>query len=204
MEDDSGYVYDEDSTTEQSSGGSGPFLTAVGILVVIFVLAAACSIFLFLNRGGDSSAEAAQATSIAATNEAILAQNAQVTETIAAMETEAARPTETPTPPPPTFTPEPSPTNTSEPTNTPVVVDIEDGTEVAEGEEGEVTDGTPNVSGTSVFDNETEESTPTPIPVAGGSDEDALPDTGFELWAIALAGVVLVGILVAARRMRGA
>jgi hypothetical protein len=198
MEDDSGYVYEESSVEEQRSGGSGPFLTAVGILIVIFILAAGCSAVMFMNRGGgSSSADAAQATSIAATNEAILAQNARVTETIAAMETEAARPTDTPTPPPPTFTPEPSPSSTPVPSNTPVVVDIE------EGEESEVTDGTPNVSGTSIFESETDGSTPTPIPVVG-SNNDALPDTGFELWTIVLAGIVLVGVLVVARRMRSA
>ena len=198
MEDDSGYVYEEGSIEGQSSGGSGPFLTAVGILIVIFILAAGCSAVMLMNRGGgSSSADAAQATSIAATNEAILAQNARVTETIAAMETEAARPTDTPTPPPPTYTPEPSPSNTPRPSNTPVVVDIE------EGAVGDVTDGTPNVSGTSIFESETDESTPTPIPV-GGNNNDALPDTGFELWSIVLAGIVLVGILVVARRMRSA
>ncbi|MBE2221177.1 MAG: hypothetical protein IAF02_06530 [Anaerolineae bacterium] len=196
MEDDSGYVYEENSVDNQSSGGSGPFLTAVGILLVIFILAAGCSAVMLMNRGGSSNADAAQATSIAATNEAILAQNARVTETIAAMETEAARPTETPTPPPPTFTPQPTASNTPIPSNTPVVVDIDIDTE------GQVTDGTANVSDTSVFENATGDSTPTPIPVVG--KDNALPDTGFELWAIALAGVVLVGILVAARRMRGA
>jgi cytoskeletal protein RodZ len=199
MEDDSGYVYEE-SAEEQSSGGSGPFFTAVAVLVAIFILAVgAAAVILMTRDGGSSNVDAAQATSIAATNESILAQNARVTETIAAMETEAARPTDTPTPPPPTFTPEPSPTNTPRPTNTPVVADVDEETE------GEAADGTPNVSGTSVFEDSTEDSTPTPIPVVGGSnDTDALPDTGFELWAIVLAGIVLVGILAAARRMRGA
>jgi hypothetical protein len=196
MEDDSGYVYEE-SAEEQSSGGNGPFYTAVAILVGILILAlGAAAIMLNSRGGGDGDVNAAQATSIAATNESILAQNAQVTETIAAMETEAARPTNTPTPPPPTFTPEPSPSNTPVPTDTPVVVDIDEETE------GEAGDGTPNVSGTSIFESGTEDSTPTPIPVAGSNESESLPDTGFELWAIALAGVVLVGILVAARRMR--
>ncbi|NHZ71514.1 MAG: hypothetical protein GWP17_00285 [Aquificales bacterium] len=197
MEDDSGYVYEDESVEEQSSSGSGPFLTAVGILILIFILAAGCSGVMLMSRGGgNGDANSAQATSIAVTNEAILAQNLQVTETIAAMETEAARPTNTPTPPPPTFTPQSSPSNTPRPTNTPVVVDNEDETA------SEVENGTPNVSGTSVFEDETDDSTPTPIPVGGSNESGELPDTGFELWAIVLAGIVLVGIVVAARRMR--
>ncbi|MFO7683859.1 MAG: hypothetical protein R6X34_27835 [Chloroflexota bacterium] len=193
MEDD--YIIEEESTVVQRSSNR-PFLTAVGILLFIFILAGGCAAVSLMNRGGGNE-QAAQATSIAATNEAILAANAQVTQTIAAMETEAARPTDTPTPPPPTFTPVPSPTNTPIPTNTPVVVDVVEETE------GEAA-GTPNVSGTSVFEPGADGSTPTPIPVVSGGDSGSLPDTGFELWAIILAAVVLVGILVMARRMRSA
>ncbi|PIE79651.1 MAG: hypothetical protein CSA11_11090 [Chloroflexi bacterium] len=211
MEDDSGYVYEDESVEEQGSGSNRPFLIAVGILMLIFVLANICSGAVYMNRrGGGNTVEIAQATSIAATNEAILAQNAQVTQTIAAMQTEEARPTDTPTPPPPTFTAEPSPTNTPRPTKTPVIANVED-EEVATGEGGAGTageegdmDSLENVSGTSIFENNTENSTPTPIPVSGGSDNNALPDTGFELWAVALTGIVLIGVLVAARRMRGA
>ncbi|MCZ7669332.1 MAG: hypothetical protein M5U34_20220 [Chloroflexi bacterium] len=69
--------------------------------------------------------------------------------------------------------------------------------------EGEAA-GTPNVSGTSVFDRDSDGSAPTPIPVGSGKSNGSLPDTGFELWAIVLAAIVLVGILLMARRMRGA
>jgi len=196
MEDDSGYVYEEESVEEQNAGGRGPFLTAVGILILILVLSVGCSAVLLANRSTvpDNSAEiAARETQ----NAEIAVANAAVTQTIAAMETEAALPTETPTPPPPTFTSEPKATNTPRSTNTPVVLDIEEETE------GEGEDNSPNLSGTSTFENETEVSTPTPIPV-GGNDNESLPDTGFELWAIALAGMALVGILAAARRMRSA
>jgi hypothetical protein len=148
-----------------------------------------------MNRGSSPDQTAAVAA-IETQNAMIAVTNAAVTQTIAAMETEAARPTDTPTPPPPTFTPEPSPSNTPRATNTPVVADVDLGTVVA--------DGTPNVSGTSVFEGEAGNSTPTPIPVGSSNGGGSLPDTGFELWAIALAGIVLVGILVAARRMRHA
>jgi len=196
MEDDSGYVYEEESVEEQNVGGRGPFLTAVGILILILILSVGCSAVLLANRSTvpDNSAEiAARETQ----NAEIAVANAAVTQTIVAMETEAALPTETPTPPPPTFTSEPKATNTPRSTNTPVVLDIEEETE------GEGEDNSPNLSGTSTFENESEVSTPTPIPV-GGNDNESLPDTGFELWAIALAGMALVGILAAARRMRSA
>lgn len=196
MEDDSGYVYEDESVEEQNSGGSGPFLTAVGILILIFILAAGCS-FVLLGQRDNSSVNTEQIAAIETQNAIVAVTNAAVTQTIAAMETEAARPTETPTPPPPTYTAEPSPTQTPRSTNTPVVVDTGDGMT------GDVADGTPNVSGTSIFENGTEDSTPTPIPV-GGKDNGSLPDTGFELWTIALAGLVLVGILFVARRMRSA
>lgn len=197
MEDDSGYVYEEETVAEQNRGGNGPFLTAVGILLVVFILAAACSAFML--RGRDTAGVTTDEVAAIETQNAMIAvTNAAVTQTIAAMETEAAKPTETATSPPPTFTSEPSPSNTPRPSNTPVKVDI-DG-EIAE----EITDGTPNISGTSQFEDGTTDSTPTPIPVAGANGNDELPDTGFELWAIVLAGIVLVAVLAGARRMRGA
>lgn len=198
MEDDSGYVYEEESVEEQNTGGRGPFLTAVAILILVFVLAAGCSAVLLMGRD-NASVDTDEIAIIETQNAIVAVTNAAVTQTIAAMETEAARPTDTPTPPPPTFTSEPKPTNTPRSTNTPVVIDTGDTDETT----SEIVDGTPNVSGTSIFENETEDSTPTPIPI-GGNEGGSLPDTGFELWAIVLAGVVLVGILAAARRMRSA
>ena len=197
MEDESGYVYEEESVAEQNSGGSRPFLTAVGLLLVVFVLAAGCSVLALRSRD-NSSGQTDEVAAIETQNAMIAVTNAAVTQTIAAMETEAARPTDTPTPPPATFTPEPSPSNTPRPSNTPVVVDIEDGAASEAGDE------TANVSGTSVFEGETEDSTPTPIPVGGSNESGELPDTGFELWGIVLAGLALVGIVIAARRMRRA
>lgn len=197
MEDDSGYVYEDETIEEQNSGGNGPFLTAVGILLVVFILAAGCSAFML--RARDTTAgSTAEIAAIETKNAMVAVTNAAVTQTIAAMETEAAKPTETATSPPPTFTSEPSPSNTPRPSNTPVKVDI-DG-EIGEG----IADGTPNVSGTSQFEDGTEDSTPTPIPVDGSNGSGELPDTGFELWAIVLAGIVLVAVLAGARRMRGA
>ena len=197
MEDDSGYVYEEESVEEANTGGRGPFLTAVAILILVFVLAAGCSAVLLRGRS-TSTVNTEEVAAIETQNAIVAVTNAAVTQTIAAMETEAARPTDTPTPPPPTFTTEPTASNTPRATNTPVVVDTGDDETTSE-----MVDGTPNVSGTSIFENETEASTPTPIPISGNESE-SLPDTGFELWAIALAGLVLVGILFAARRMRGA
>ncbi|MCZ7669331.1 MAG: hypothetical protein M5U34_20215 [Chloroflexi bacterium] len=108
MEDD--YIVEDNSPNTAAQGSSNrPFLTAVAVLLFIFIAAAGCAaVSLFTRDSSSVNSQAAAATSIAATNEAILIANAQVTETIADMETEAARPTNTPTPPPPTFTPEPS------------------------------------------------------------------------------------------------
>jgi hypothetical protein len=180
----------------QESGSSRPFLTAVGVLLLVFILAAGCSAVSLMNRGGDGGGSSDEVAAIETQNAIIAVTNAAVTQTIAAMETEAARPTDTPTPPPPTFTPEPSATNTPKPTNTPVVADSGD-------ESASAGDETPNASGTSVFEDGTDDSTPTPIPV-GGNDNDSLPDTGFEMWAIVLAALVLVGLVVMSRRMRSA
>jgi hypothetical protein len=195
MEDDSGYIVEEEPIETREQSSNRPFLTAVGVLLLIFILAAGCSAFALMNRGGGGGASE-EVAAIETQNAIIAVTNAAVTQTIAAMETEAARPTDTPTPPPPTFTPQPAATNTPKPTNTPVVAD---GAEDVANDNGE----TPNESGTSVFDDSADASTPTPIPV-GGNNNDALPDTGFELWTILLAAVVLVGLVVMARRMRSA
>ena len=135
----------------------------------------------------------ATVSAIETQNAVVAVTNEAVTATIAAMQTEAARPTETPSPPP-TFTPTPQPTATPQPTNTPVIAE-----ETVES--GDLA--TPNLSGTSVFENATGDNTPTPIPVTGGSgDNGSLPNTGLDTWGIMLIGLVLVAVLFMARRLR--
>ncbi|MCB9421033.1 MAG: hypothetical protein H6667_14620 [Ardenticatenaceae bacterium] len=186
------FIYEE----ETGSGGSPnrrPFLTAVGILVTIFVLAVICSATLLLTRDkGSGSDNAEQIAAIETQNAVIAVTNAAVTQTIAAMETEAARPTNTPQPPP---TNTPRPTNTPLPTNTPVVQQAE--------EEPTIT-ATADLSGTSTFSGSSSDNTPTPIAALnnGGSNSDALPQTGIETWGILVAAFGLIAVLVAARRLR--
>ena len=185
------FIYEE----ETDSGGSAnrrPFLTAVGILLTIFVLAVICSATLLLTRGSGDGGNTQEIAAIETQNAVIAVTNAAVTQTIAAMETEAARPTNTPQPPP---TNTPRPTNTPLPTNTPVVQQAE-----------EEPTGTPtaDLSGTSVFSGGAGSNTPTPIAALnGGSGSDSsLPQTGIETWGILVAAFGLVAVLVIARRLR--
>jgi hypothetical protein len=191
------YIESQESTEGSSNR---PFFTAVGILLVIFILAAGCSAFWLFSRGTTDQTGVATVAAIETQNAIVAVTNEAVTQTIMAMETEAARPTNTPTPPP-TFTPSPQATATTPPTETPVVADgVTDGSG-----EGTGTDlGTPNVSGTSTFDNATDGSTPTPIPVITGNQDGSLPDTGLEVWSAMLIALALVAVLFMARRLRRA
>ena len=184
---------EEDYLIEGESEGAEnrrPFLIAVGALLGIFILALACSAVILLTRGGNGNGDAEKQIAAIETENAIIAvTNAAVTQTVAAMETEAARPTDTPVAPP---TNTPVPTNTPLPTNTPVIQKAEEETP------------TPDLSGTSSFESTAVEDTPTPIASLGGGagDEEALPQTGIETWGAIVGAFLLVGILLAARRLR--
>lgn len=183
---------------EEGSDGAAtnrrPFLIAVGVLSLTLVLAAVCAGSALLRGNGDggNGNEAAVQTRIAE-NELIAVTNTAVAITIEAMTVEAmtreAMPTETLVP-----TNTPPPTATPMPTNTPVVAQAEETEE-------------PEVSGTSEFVVGDGASTPTPIALAGGGTSGGsggtLPDTGFEsLWAPLLAALVLLGLVLGARRLR--
>lgn len=185
------FIYEEE-TDSGGSPGRRPFLTAVGILLTIFILAVICSATLLLTRDDGDGGAAAEIAAVETQNAIIAVTNAAVTQTIAAMETEAARPTNTP-PPPPTNTP--IPTSTPLPTNTPVVQQAEE-----EPTATAVTD----LSGTSIFSGGTADETPTPIAALSGGNgsSDALPQTGIETWGVLVAAFGLIAALVAARRLR--
>lgn len=177
------------STSEHDleSGQASPFAILLAALLGIFVLALLCTgAVLFFRDGGDQAGVNATSTAIAEANATTLAQNARVTQTIAAMETEAARPTNTSTP-----TSEPTATATATQTPEPTETEV-----VAEADETP----TPNLFGTSIF---TGEDTPTPIAGgATGTGGGTLPDTGIGLSAaLALAvGLLFLGLI--ARRLR--
>jgi hypothetical protein len=189
--------YTDDFIDEEEGGSRRPFWILAGLLSFLLVATIACIlIFALSGRNGQQDQRVAE---IEATNEAIAAANALVTQTVAAQETEAARPTDpptaTPTPPPATPTTPPTPA----PTETPVVQPPEDEDE--------------NGDDNGLDEDEADETVlpPTPIfPAAGVATATpvpgttALPDTGLELWMIPLAVLGLLLVLVAARRLRTA
>lgn len=198
MEED--YIVQDDSSAASGSS-SRPFLTAVGLLLLVFILAAGCGAFNLLSRNGDDQTVVANATiaAIETQNAIVAVTNEAVTLTIMAMETEAARPTETPTLPPTATEPPPATETPEPPTQTPVVPEGE-----VIGEDGEDGDeDTPAAEGTTTFP-PTDDSTPTPIPVLTGNDKGALPDTGIDTWSAMLLGLALVAVLFMARRLRRA
>lgn len=189
--------YTDDFIDEEEGGSRRPFWILAGLLSFLLVATIACIlIFALSGRNGQQDQRVAE---IEATNEAIAAANALVTQTVAAQQTEAARPTDpptaTPTPPPATPTTPPTPA----PTETPVVQPPEDEDE--------------NGDDNGLDEDEADETVlpPTPIfPAAGVATATpvpgttALPDTGLELWMIPLAVLGLLLVLVAARRLRTA
>lgn len=181
------------SKHDSESGQASAFAVLVAALLAVFVLALLCTGGVLFFRNGDQAEElGATSTAIAQANATTLAQNAQVTQTIAAMETEAARPTNTPTATPrPTDTP--TATSTPVPTDTPVVEELEPGA-------GEETP-TPNIFGTSIF-----QGGATAVP--GGTGNGAgtgggtLPQTGVGLGTAIAAAFGLLFLLLVARRLR--
>lgn len=180
----------EDFIIEEEIDGAAnrrPFLVAVGVLVTIFILASLCGLGLLLS--GRSSDRAQEIAAIETQNAVIAITNEAVTLTIAAIETEAARPTDTPQPTV-TSTTTSVPTDTPLPTNTRVIQPVEEGTE------------TPSITGTTIFGDGAGVSTPTPIVVAGGGSDGALPQTGINTWGALVVAAILIATVVTARRLR--
>lgn len=178
--------YSTNELHDLESGQASPFAIILAALLGIFVLALLCTGAVLFLREGDQAGVSATSTAIAEANATTLAQNARVTQTIAAMETEAARPTNTSTP-----TTEPTATATTTDTPEPTATEV-----VAEAEETP----TPNLFGTSIFAGE---DTPTPISGATtGTGGGTLPDTGINVGtALAIAvGLLFLGLV--ARRLR--
>ena len=201
---------------DQERSAGSPFLVLAGILGAIFFLAVVCIAAVLLTR--DSGGEVdpiAQATSdaIVATNEAVMTQNAFVTQTLIARTLTAAAPTNTP---PPTATstntPQPTPTNTLTPipTETPVISEEGEGDG---GDDGTITPGeatpTTSIFGTPIFPGGGTGATATPVTVTGGTGGSGgtggggtLPQTGLPLWGIIGLGAGLIVLIGMARRLR--
>ncbi len=182
------FILEEDDSEESSS--RRPFQVAVGALLVIGVLAVACTgITLFLR--GSAAERDGQVSEIETRNAIVAITNEAVTQTIAAMQTEEARPTDTPELTP-TNTATPIATDTQVPTNTPVVQQAED--------EGAAT---PSLFGTSAFAAGAGDATPTPLGALGnGSSDGTLPQTGVSTWGATVAALLFIGIFAVARRLR--
>jgi hypothetical protein len=176
------------------SGQASPFVVLVAALLSVFVLALLCTggVLYFRQNGQQAGGIGATSTAIAQANATTLAQNAQVTQTIAALETEAARPTNTPTP-------TPQPTDTPTATNTPLPSE----TPTAEVAEEDATP-TPNIFGTSIFDNQDGGATAIPGDSGSGTGTGGgtLPQTGIGLGPALAAAFGLLLLLAIARRLR--
>ncbi len=220
----------EDDFLEESEGSANnrPFLIIVGALVTVFILAAACTLILLTVRGRAESTSA-EAMAIETQNAITIVTNTAVAQFIAQTETAQALPTNTPEiPPTSTRTPAPA-SSTPPPTETPVIDAAAGEGAGAAGEEGDTEtgggeDAGEGVTGTIIIGGEagtgtdsgvtvsdTTDSagtgsvilggTATPITATGGT-ASALPQTGLETWVIALIGLLLIGVLVAAHRLR--
>jgi hypothetical protein len=173
----------------REAGQASPFTILVAALLGVLVLALLCTGGTLLLRDQEQADFGATSTAIAVANATTIAENARVTQTIAAMETEAARPTATSTATPrPTNTATATPTNTPSPTATEAVAQVDDTP-------------TPNIFGTSIF----EGGTPTTGGVATGgtgTGGGTLPQTGAGLGtAVGIALLLLLGLAVV-RRLR--
>ena len=199
---------------EESSGSPNRrnFLIIASILGLIFIAAMICNVTL-LNQSDNSNFVAESAT-IVSQNATIAVQNAADEATWTAEAIQAAIDATNEAQPEETETVELIPTNTGEPKETPTPTN----TAVVKVNET----ATPNLSGTSQFeateDGTSQDETPdaivgdnsssspsTATPVPSSDDgEDALPDTGINSWATIIIGLILVAVLIGARRIRQA
>jgi LPXTG-motif cell wall-anchored protein len=193
--------YTEEFVVEEEEGPNRRFLIIAGSLIGLFIIIAACTLGYFIIQGGGDGddevtdeAVAIRLTENAQTN----AENTRVVQTIEALTREAAAaPEDTPTPRP-----------TLAPTNTPVSE-----VEAAPPSATSPADATADAEGTATSEAEaappgegTEQDTPTPtlapVTPAAPTGGDELPQTGFETVSLVAAALVLVSLLLIARRLR--
>lgn len=190
---------DEFHVDEEEGGGTTgnrTFNILAGVATAVLLLGLICIAAVLFLRPQDTTDE--EAVAMRLTENAIIAvTNEAVTRTLEAMATEDARPTDTPT-----NTPEPSPTNTPEPTETPVLLPVDEEEDLDE--EDELV--TPDSLATAIAEAEAADDDAvagTPVPaVTPGTTVDTLPDTGIDTWGAILLAFLLVGMFMAARRLR--
>lgn len=182
---------------EGSSSGSGrPFLIAVGGLLLVLVLAIACTAAILTARSRQSG-NAEEVAAIETQNAIIAVTNVAVTAAINATQTAEAQPTLTPLPTN-TATPEPATA-----TATPVVSEEETAVPETAPEDTPVPTINPTEGASGVIDlGDTATPTATPLSAVSGGKDNTLPQTGLETWGIIALGAILVIILLGARRLR--
>ncbi|NOR83622.1 MAG: hypothetical protein GQ526_09035 [Ardenticatenales bacterium] len=173
----------DDFVVEEKTS-SRAFIFAVLGMAALFVISVIAIVIIALTRRG-----AGASNEIAIMNQTIEAQNLLVTQTVVAMETEAAY-TPPPSPRSPTAAPTSTPTQTKSPAPAKVTPSPVAQTAIPltpEAEEGDATEEAPTA--------------PAPTPTIGPSGGQ-LPPGGMGMWGAILAAVVLVSIIMLARRLR--
>ena len=200
MGNDDEFIEDDYYDADEGSSSSGrPFLIAVGGLLLVLVLAIACTAAILSARSADTS-NGEEVAAIETQNAIIAVTNMAVTAAINATQTAEAQPTNTPLPTN-TATPEPATA-----TATPVVSEEETAVaETAPEEEGTAVptvDATEGAAGVIEVPGDANTPTPTPLSSVEAGKDSSLPQTGLETWGIIALGAVLVIVLLGARRLR--
>ncbi|HFE66714.1 MAG TPA: hypothetical protein ENJ93_05575 [Chloroflexi bacterium] len=200
MGNDDEFIEDDYYDADEGSSSSGrPFLIAVGGLLLVLVLAIACTAAVLSARSADTS-NGEEVAAIETQNAIIAVTNMAVTAAINATQTAEAQPTNTPLPTS-TATPEPATA-----TATPVVSEEETAVaETAPEEEGTAVptvDATEGAAGVIEVPGDANTPTPTPLSSVEAGKDSSLPQTGLETWGIIALGAVLVIVLLGARRLR--
>jgi cobalamin biosynthesis Mg chelatase CobN len=187
---------------EEATSASRPFLIAAGSLIALFIVLMACVLGAVLVRQNASSERAQQIADIENANATTMAQNALVTQTVAAQLTIQAQPTNTPRPPA-TATNLPSPT--SPPTNTPTP-EPEEPTETPPAAQA-TSDAGPGAAGsttaTATAGGAGTGATGSPTTVSGEASS-TLPETGASPLSFVAIALALVAVLIVSRRLRTA
>jgi cobalamin biosynthesis Mg chelatase CobN len=191
---------------EEATSASRPFLIAAGSLIALFIVLMACVLGAVLVRQNASSERAQQIADIENANATTMAQNALVTQTVAAQLTIQAQPTNTPRPPATaTNLPSPTPSPTSPPTNTPTP-EPEEPTETPPAAQA-TSDAGPGAAGsttaTATAGGAGTGATGSPTTVSGEASS-TLPETGASPLSFVAIALALVAVLIVSRRLRTA